>query len=196
MRGIARSLVLASAPLLFTACDVDGPQSTPPADLRFASASPNAQTSSKLKLDQSNLVTDHLGTSNGRWFQTFVPKTDNLARVDLLLIVNQVGALGETSTCYLFTDITQPPVDSASVTVTPPIPGEIERTVSYRFGVSNPLTPLSKGTTYAIGIDASSTLSWEFAYGDPYPAGQAIGADLLPVNPSADFVFTTYALKK
>ncbi len=50
---------------------------------------------------------------------------------------------------------------------------------------------------YTIGWYGTANLpdlSWQFSYGDPYPAGQMVDYGGTP-SPSADFVFITYTLK-
>jgi hypothetical protein len=150
--------------------------------------------SSKLRVDQSNLVTspEGLGLSNGLYGQTFVPKATNLAQVDLLLTVNQVPAGGAACSVGLYGTITSTPIATASVSVAPPVPGELARMVSFRF---DPVVPLARKTLYTLGWTGPSTLSWQLSFGDPYPAGQVVLYDGTPLNPAADFVFTTYTLK-
>jgi hypothetical protein len=150
--------------------------------------------SQKLKVDQSNTVTspEGLGLGHALYGQTFVPRAHNLAQVDLLLTVNILQSPGAMTTVGLFSDITQPPLATASAFVTPPAPGELARTVSFRF---DPPIPIDRGTTYTIGwYGPPDNIWWQFSYGDPYPRGQAVGPDGVPLNPSADFVFTTYRL--
>jgi len=149
------------------------------------------KVSSQFKIDQSNTMSDGLGLGNGFYGQSFVPKATNLAKVDVLLIVNQVPAEGSWTSLGLYTDMNQPAVDSVLVNVGPPQPGELQRVVTYLF---NAPVPLLKGTTYILGWHGTST-SWEFTYTDAYPKGQALLYDGTPLNPSADMVFTTYALK-
>jgi hypothetical protein len=125
------------------------------------------------------------------WGQTFLPKAKNVAQVDLLLIVNQVFVDVDT-TVGVFTDITQPPIATTQAVVAAATPGELRRTTSYTF---KPPVPLEKRVSYAIGLFAPSNTSWESAFGDPYPRGQAVGSDGVPINPPADFAFTSHELK-
>ncbi|HSL71383.1 MAG TPA: hypothetical protein VK864_14145, partial [Longimicrobiales bacterium] len=62
--------------------------------------------------------------------------------------------------------------------------------------VFDPAVPLVKGASYTIGLYAPADVSWEFAFGDPYPQGQVVLYDGTPLNPTAEFVFITYASKK
>jgi hypothetical protein len=178
-------------PVLAAACE-------PGKALPTEGATPLAASSSEredqrtLVVDQSNLVTDHLGLGNGLYGQTFAPRAKNLAQVDLSFIVNQVPPGGVVTTVGIFTDITQPPLATAQALVAAPAPGELFRTVSFQF---NRPVKLKKGRSYLIGAYMPATLSWEFAFGDAYPAGQVIMPDGTPLNPIGDFVFTTYQLK-
>jgi hypothetical protein len=152
-------------------------------------------------VDQSNLVTSAEGLGmNGVWGQTFVPKAPNLAQVDLLLTVNQLGPAGATTQVGLFTDLTGTPIATATPLATATTfvaghaPGELARFVSFRF---DPTVPLAKKTTYTIGWYGTanlSDLSWQFSYGNPYPAGQMLDYNGAPSS-SADFVFVTHTLK-
>jgi len=47
-------------------------------------------SSPKLKVDQSNTVSDGLGLDNGFYGQTYVPKAKNVARIELLLQINNL----------------------------------------------------------------------------------------------------------
>lgn len=191
MRGIVLQVMLAGVLFLVAGCEQDRSVPTAPATAP-AQAQFGKVASPKLKVDQSNNVSDQLGLGNGLYGQTFVPKADNLAQVDLLLIVNQVPSSGVETTVGLFTDITQAPIATTVAFVEGAVPGELRRTISYGF---DPPVPLDKKTTYTIGWYGPAEASWEFAFGDPYPPGQVVLYNGVPLNPIADFVFTTYALK-
>ena len=144
----------------------------------------------KYKVDQSNDVSDGFGPANGLYGQTITPRAHNLARVDVLLIINNLESPVET-TVGLFTHITQEPLGTTSTIIQPHEPGELNRTVSFVF---DPPLPLDKQTTYTIGLYAPSQVAWELALGDPYRGGQAVIYNGTPLS-NADFVFTTYTLK-
>ena len=186
MHRAANLLNLASVVLLAGGCRAD------PAPLTEPHQPVLTKVSSPYKADQSNTTSDGLALANGFYGQSFVPRADNLAKVDVLLIVNQVPPEGSLTSLGLYTTMIQPAVDSVLVNVAPPQPGEVERVISYVF--STPL-PLVRGTTYILGWHGTTT-SWEFTYTDAYPKGQALLYDGTPLNPSADLVFTTYALKR
>jgi hypothetical protein len=183
----ARLATLIALVLLAGACRDDRAALTEPRQPAYTNVR------DQLKVDQSNTTTDHLGLANGFYGQSFVPRADNLARVDVLLIINQVPAEGTYTSLGLYTSMNQPAIDSVIVYVAPPQPGEIERVVSHVF--SSPL-PLVKGATYILGWHGTSATSWELTQTDAYPRGQALLYDGTPLNPSSDMVFTTYALKK
>jgi hypothetical protein len=151
-----------------------------------------------LSVDQSNTVTDHLGMTGGLWGQTFVPNAGNLAQVDLLVIATDIPAEGLSSRVGLFQDITQPPIAMADATLAGPIAGTRDVTVSYRF---DPPVALVGGTLYTLGWygpptgPAGATMSWEFTYQAPYAPGQAVNSSNVALNPTADFVFTTYSAR-
>ncbi len=181
----------------FVGCTNDNPVAPTvdsPKSAAIATSSATVKVGSakgRLRVDQSNNVSDQLALGYGLYGQTFTPAAKNLAQADVLLIVNQV-TVGLNTTLGLYTDITKVPVATTSALVEPPAPGELDRTISYRF---NPPVPLEKGATYTLGLYMPPGLTWEFAYGDPYPRGQAVGSDGVPVNPAADFVFTTWEWK-
>lgn len=179
-------LVLVGVPLLLVSCEAERSAPTGPDRASFAKA-----PASKLKVDQSNSVSDGLGLGNGLYGQTYVPGAKNLAQVDLLLQINLLTA-GVTTTVGVFTDITQPPLATTSTLIAPAAPGELNRVVSFAF---DPPVPLVKGASYTLGLYAPFNVSWEFAFGDAYPAGQVVHSDGSPLNPTADFVFTTYSSK-
>ncbi len=181
-------IMLAGVLFLVGGCSQDRSVPTVPAQAQFAKVA-----SPVLKVDQSNSVSDGLGLGNGLYGQTFVPKANNLAQVDLLLIVNQVPSSGVETTLGLFRDITQAPTATTVAFVAGAAPGELHRTVSYTF---DPPVPLDKKTTYTLGWYGPADASWEFGFGDSYPPGQVVLYDGNPLNPTADFVFTTYALKQ
>lgn len=189
MRGVDFPLLLTVA-FFASGCEQDRSGLTEPTDAQFAK-------SSKLKVDQSNTVTDHLGL-DGFVGQTFVPKENNVAQVDVLLITNQIPAAGVMTTVGIYRDITQAPIATTVSLIGPAVPGEVERVVSYSF---DPPVPLDKGAEYTLGFDSPRgedglyDVSWEFSYGDTYRQGQAILSDGLPLNPTGDFFFITYALK-
>jgi len=185
MGRIVLALTLVGASLLVTSFEG---YSAPPAE------PPPVVPSPRLKVDQSNLVTspEGLGLGNGLYGQTFVPKAHNLAQVDLLLTVNVLRPEGAQTTIGLFADITQPPIATATAFVGGPAPGELARFISFRF---DPPIPLAKKTVYTIGWYGLPDLSWQFSFGDPYPPGQVVLYDGTPLNPPADFVFTTFSLK-
>lgn len=187
MRRIAHPLILASLALLVAGCEQHRDDPTAPAQVRFAK-----EALPKLKVDQSNDASDQLGLTDGLYGQTFTPKAKNLAQVDLLVIINNLQSPVE-ATVGLFGDITQEPLGTTVAIVEPPQPGQLNRTVSFVF---DPPLPLDKKTTYTIGLYAPMLVSWEFAFGDPYPGGQVVLYNGTPLNPIADFVFTTYTPKK
>jgi hypothetical protein len=170
---------------------VDNPKSAATAIPSANGPVESAAKKKDLKVDQSNSVSDQLGLGYGLYGQTFTPKAKNLCQADVLLIVNQVQ-VGLNTTLGLYTDITKAPVASTSAMVEPRAPGEMDRTISYRF---DPPVPLERGATYTLGLSMPPGLTWEFAYDDPYPRGQAVGSDGVPVDPAADFVFTTWERK-
>ena len=184
MRNSTFLLTLASLVLLGIGCGQDAPTptgSTEPQNVNFKKA--------PFAVDQSNAVTDNLGLSIGPYFQTFVPQTRKLAQVDLRLIINDVTS-PVTTTVGLYTNVQESPVAVVSVVVQPAAPGELYRTISYVFDPAPKLVP---GTTHAIGWTGTSVTSWLFGFGDNYAAGAALNGDGTPVNPPADFVFTTYS---
>jgi hypothetical protein len=184
MPRISLPLTSVGAALLLAGCQADGAiTGYSPAAIQFASAP-------KLKVDQSNPVSDPegLGFCNGLWGQTFVPQEKNLARVDLLITVNQLEA-GEATTVGLYTDITQAPIATSSVTIDPHQPGELSRVVSYTFATP---VPVQKGTTYTIGWQGALSC-WQFSRGDPYPRGTLAFAD--GSLGTGDFYFITYSSK-
>lgn len=147
-------------------------------------------------IDQAQTITDHLGLSGGSlWGQTFVPAASNLAQVDLLFMATNVPPEGITSTVGLYRDITQPPIATADAVLTPPAPGVLDITVSFRF---SPPVPLEPGTSYTIGwygppvSPSGAVMSWNFTYQNPYASGEVVNYANVPLNPPADFVFTTY----
>ncbi len=179
-------LVLAGVPLLLASCAAERPAPVAPDGASFAKAA-----ASKLRVDQSNTVSDGLGLGNGLYGQTYVPGAKNLGQVDLLLQINLL-TVAVTTTVGLFSDITQPPLATTSALIAPAVPGELNRIVSFAF---DPPVPLVKGATYTIGLYAPFNVSWEFAFGDAYPAGHVVLSDGSPLNPTADFVFVTYLSK-
>jgi hypothetical protein len=187
MRRSAIRGILSALPILVGGCNQDASVPTEPVQPQFALA-----RTKRLRVDQSNTVSDGLGLSNGLYGQTFVPTTSNLAQVDLLLIVNQVPVGGVFTTVGLYADITQAPIDTTIAFVDAPAPGEVTRTIHYIF---DPPVPLTKRQTYTIGWRGGTETSWVFAFGDHYLSGQAVMSDGSPVNPTADFVFTTYTLR-
>jgi len=187
MPRITLPLPLATALLFLGGCQADDAITEhSPTGVQFARAG-------KLKVDQSNPVSDPqgLGVCNGLYGQTFVPAERNLAQVDLLLTVNQIGAGGDATTVGLYADITQAPLATTSVTVAEHQPGELSRVVTYTF--ATPI-PVQKGTTYTIGWQGT-VACWQFSFGDPYPKGTLVGSDGTPGNPPADFYFVTYTAK-
>ena len=179
-------VTLTALAVLVGACYDDRTTAPEPGGPRYT------KVSQRLRVDQSNATSDGLGLSNGFYGQSFVPRTSNLARADIRLIVNQVPAEGTYASLGLYTDMNHPAVDSLIVFVAPPAPGEIDRVISYVFAAP---IPLVKGATYILGWHGDATTSWEFTYSNAYTSGQALLSDGTPLNPSADFVFTTYALK-
>ena len=150
-----------------------------------------ARTGGKLRVDQSNSVSDGLSLCSGLRGQTVTPRAKNLAQVDLLLTINTLQS-DVMTTVEVFTEITQAPVATTQALVRAAAPGELRRAISYQF---DPPVSLEKKGTYTIGFHALTDACWEFAFGDPYPGGQAVLADGTSLNPPADFVFTTYELK-
>lgn len=192
MRRLVVTLMLVGVLLLVAGSAAPAWSAGPPA--------PSA-SSAKLKVDQANLVTSPEGLGmDGVWGQTFVPKAPNLAQVDLLLTVNQLGPAGATTTVGIFADLTGTPIAAATPIATATAfvpdnaPGELARFVGFSF---DPAVPLAKKTTYTIGWygrPIPSDLSWQFSYDNPYPAGQMLDYSGAPSS-SADFVFITYTLK-
>jgi hypothetical protein len=171
--------------LLLGGCGPDGSIADPsPTSVQLAKGA-------KPKVDQSNRVSDPagLGVCNGLYGQTFVPQAKEVSQVDLLITVNQIGAGGDPTTVGVYSDITQSPIATTSVTVGPAAPGELSRVVSYVF--ANPV-PVQKGTTYTIGW-TGVTSCWQFSFGDAYPQGTAVLFDGSALNPPADFWFVTYS---
>ena len=192
MRNIALSLVLAAGPILVAGCEEGAPDPTQPGVIaQFAKVKPL-----KLVVDQSNTVTDHLGTSSVLGLgQTFVPGANRIVQIDLLFILTSIPPEGLPDTVWLATDITQPPLVFATGFVEGPVIGTTERIVSYRF---NSPFGLDKGTPYTIvwrreNVLGGPVMSWEFAFGDHYTLGEAVLNTGDPFNPAADFVFTTYS---
>ena len=175
-------LALPSLLLLLAGCETDGAMTEQSTTVQLAKAG-------KLKVDQSNPAADPegLGICNGLYGQIFVPQAKNVARVDLLLTVNQIGAGGDATTVGVYTDITEPALASTSVTVDPPQPGELSRVISYSF---EPAVPIQKGSTYIIGW-SGTTSCWQFSRGDPYPNGNMVLFDGTPL--ADDFWFVTYS---
>jgi hypothetical protein len=163
----------------------NGAPINPPADFVFATYAVSG-LAMPLEADQSNAVSDLLGAGGGLRGQTFVPTTDNVAKVDLQLIVNNVPPGGVDSVLGIFTDITLPPIATAEAF----IPEGSSSLVSYRFDPPVPVTPF---TTYTVGLYVPPNVTWQFAFGNPYPQGEAVDSSGTPIL-DADFVFATYAL--
>jgi hypothetical protein len=128
----------------------------------------------------------------GVFGQTFQPNAQNLTQVDASFLVNAMPLSG--GSLILLLDSAGSTVDSLGPLLVPgPSPGELFRTVSFQFSSPHPLNPLE---TYTIFILMSGGMTWEFAYESdqavPYSRGQAVIYDGTPINPPADFVFTTY----
>jgi len=206
MRVSAPSLVLATLPLLTLACNQPHGLPTERTDPAVAKADAAPQrgvpgvssADVKLKADQSNMVSAGLGVGTATLLgQTFTPNAKSLAQIDLRFIVNSVPPAGLPATVGLFDDLTSSPLATASVTVPPASPGELSRVVSFRFASPIPLTKKGSYTIglYPTGSPSTGNLSWELSFGDPYPLGEAVGPDSLPLSADGDFLFTTYELK-
>ncbi len=143
-----------------------------------------------IRVDQSNTVSDGLSYGSGTLYgQTFQPTGDTLVQVDLRFTANNLTAPA-TTIVGIYRDITLPPIAAETVTVAPPL-SDLRPVISYRFRYPIPIDP---NVTYTIGwySPQGSNLAWELSQQDPYPRGQAVGADGTPINPPTDFVFTTY----
>jgi hypothetical protein len=115
-------------------------------------------------------------------------------QADLRFIATNIPPQGLTSRVGVFRDITQAPLATADATLMPPPVGTNEATVSFLF---DPPVPLQPGTQYTLGWYGNpgtngAVMSWEFTFQNAYANGQVVDSSNVPLNPPADFAFTTY----